>query len=127
MRGTRYSILPALTTEGIIALDIFEGLVTKEYFLAFIKEQVVCRPFLLNDHDYSATSLQCPMLNPYPAKRSVVILDNCSIHHDEELRQLVVEECGQSIFVRFIDLTWLIFNRRPPHLFTPLFSRFQSH
>jgi len=46
LRGTRYSILPALTTEGIIALDIFEGSVTKEYFLGFIKEQVVCSPFL---------------------------------------------------------------------------------
>jgi hypothetical protein len=27
-------------------------------------------------------------------KKSVVILDNCSIHHDEELRQIIVEECG---------------------------------
>jgi len=40
--GVCYSILPALTTEGIIALDIFEGSVTKERFLAFIREQVVC-------------------------------------------------------------------------------------
>jgi transposase len=36
LRGTRYSVLPALTTEGIIALDIFEGSVTKDRFLAFI-------------------------------------------------------------------------------------------
>jgi len=42
LRGVRYSILPALTTEGIIALDIFEGSVTKERFLAFIHDQVVC-------------------------------------------------------------------------------------
>ena len=31
--GVHYSILPALTTEGIIALDIFKGSVTKEMFL----------------------------------------------------------------------------------------------
>jgi hypothetical protein len=37
----RYSVLPALTTQGIIALDIFEGSVTKDRFLAFIREQVV--------------------------------------------------------------------------------------
>ncbi|KAH7923607.1 hypothetical protein BV22DRAFT_979295, partial [Leucogyrophana mollusca] len=72
----RYSILPALTTEGIIALDIFEGSVTKDKFLTFIREQVA------------------PQLNPFPGKRSVVILDNCSIHHDPELREIIVEECG---------------------------------
>ena len=38
---------------------------------------------------------QAPQLNPYPGKRSVVVLDNCSIHHDEEIRELVVEECGE--------------------------------
>jgi transposase len=32
LRGTRYSVLPALTTQGIIALDIFEGSVTKDRF-----------------------------------------------------------------------------------------------
>jgi transposase len=42
LRGVRYSILPALTTEGIVALDIFEGSVTKERFLTFIHEQIVC-------------------------------------------------------------------------------------
>ncbi|KAH7903058.1 hypothetical protein BJ138DRAFT_1021194, partial [Hygrophoropsis aurantiaca] len=36
-----------------------------------------------------------PQLNPYPGKKSVVILDNCSIHHDEELRQIIVDECGE--------------------------------
>jgi transposase len=38
--------------------------------------------------------LKCPQLNPYPQKRSVVILDNCSIHHDEELRRMIIDECG---------------------------------
>ncbi|TFK62728.1 hypothetical protein BDN72DRAFT_748698, partial [Pluteus cervinus] len=72
----RYSILPALTTEGIVALEIFEGSVTKDRFLTFIQDHI------------------CPILNPYPHKRSVVLLDNCSIHHDEELRRLIEDECG---------------------------------
>jgi transposase len=38
---------------------------------------------------------KAPQLNPYPGKKSVVILDNCSIHHDEELREIIVEECGE--------------------------------
>ncbi|KAJ6576918.1 hypothetical protein DFH09DRAFT_812878, partial [Mycena vulgaris] len=41
IRGTRYSILPALTMEGIVALNIFEGSVTKEHFLGFLREQVM--------------------------------------------------------------------------------------
>ena len=40
-RGKRYPILPALSADGIIALDIFEGSVNKERFLQFLQEQVV--------------------------------------------------------------------------------------
>jgi len=39
--GVRYSILPALTTEGIIALEIVEGSITKERFLSFLENQIV--------------------------------------------------------------------------------------
>jgi transposase len=41
IRGIRHSILPALSLDGIIALDIFEGSVTKALFLSFLREQVV--------------------------------------------------------------------------------------
>jgi len=42
LRSIRHSVLPALSIDGIIALDIFEGSVTKERFLGFIEQQVVC-------------------------------------------------------------------------------------
>jgi len=41
IRGQRYSVLPALTADGLIALDIFEGSVNKDLFIKFITEQVV--------------------------------------------------------------------------------------
>ena len=41
VRGQQYSILPALTWEGMIALDIFEGSVNKEHFIQFLNEQLV--------------------------------------------------------------------------------------
>ena len=41
LRGKRHSILPALSSDGIIALDIFEGSVNKERFLQFLREEVV--------------------------------------------------------------------------------------
>jgi hypothetical protein len=41
MQGTRYSILPALTVDGIMAIDIFPGSVDRECFLQFLREQVM--------------------------------------------------------------------------------------
>ena len=43
LRGQRYSILPALTVEGIITLEIFEGSVNKEKFMQFLRENLVYR------------------------------------------------------------------------------------
>jgi hypothetical protein len=40
-RGKRYSVLPALTIDGIIGLEIFEGSVNKEKFLSFLRAHVV--------------------------------------------------------------------------------------
>jgi hypothetical protein len=40
-----YELLPALTYEGVIALDIFKGSVNKEHFLQFLNEQLVCNVF----------------------------------------------------------------------------------
>lgn len=41
LRGQRFSVLPALTSTGIIALDIFEGSVTKERFINFLEKDLV--------------------------------------------------------------------------------------
>ena len=45
IRGERFSILPALTCDGIIALDIFEGTVNKEKFINFLRRDLVCPTF----------------------------------------------------------------------------------
>ncbi|KAF8833482.1 hypothetical protein BDN67DRAFT_872081, partial [Paxillus ammoniavirescens] len=63
-------ILPALDSNGIFALEIFEGSVNKEKFISFLQDQA-------------------PKLNPYPHNRSVVIMDNCWIHHDEEICAII--------------------------------------
>jgi transposase len=41
LHGVHYSVLPALTMDGIVALDIFEGSVTQDQFLTFLREQIV--------------------------------------------------------------------------------------
>ncbi|KAF9034762.1 hypothetical protein BJ165DRAFT_1356135, partial [Panaeolus papilionaceus] len=85
-----YSILPALTTDGIIALEIVEGSITKDCFLTFLQEQIA------------------PQLNPYPGKHSVVLLDNCAIHHDADIRELIVDQCGEQYTISTIVFTYLI-------------------
>jgi len=71
VRGARYSIVPAITLDGIIGYDIVEGPVDSQRFLKILKEHVM------------------PFTNPYPGPRSVIIMDNCRIHHSEEVRALV--------------------------------------
>lgn len=70
VRGARFSLLPALTLEGIIHLSIKEGSFDGEAFLNFIRE-------LLD------------MMEPYPAPNSVLVLDNCAIHKVDGVRELV--------------------------------------
>ena len=41
VRGKRFSLLPILTLDGIIAHDIIEGSVTSERFVEFLHELVV--------------------------------------------------------------------------------------
>jgi transposase len=50
LRGVRYSMLPALSINGIIALQIFEGSVTKEKFLSFLETDIVRFSFCFNFH-----------------------------------------------------------------------------
>lgn len=42
VRGKRFSILPLLSLDGIIAYDVIEGSVTADKFLSFIRNMVVC-------------------------------------------------------------------------------------
>jgi hypothetical protein len=47
IRGKRYTLLPALTEQGIIAADIMEGSCTKERFKEFVVSQVVSTLFYI--------------------------------------------------------------------------------
>jgi transposase len=51
LRGVRHSILPALTSQGMIALEIFEGSVNKERFIRFLRDNIVCSFFTCTRYD----------------------------------------------------------------------------
>ncbi|KAH7916957.1 hypothetical protein BV22DRAFT_1027167 [Leucogyrophana mollusca] len=62
----RYSILPTLSRDRILHLDVINESWKGATFYRFIKA-------LLNN------------MNPFPQRNSVIIMDNASIHHLPEL------------------------------------------
>ena len=69
-QSERWSILPALTIEGYLDYIIFHRSITTKIFNDFVEDRVL------------------PYCNPYPGPRSVLILDNASIHKNIRLREL---------------------------------------
>jgi len=47
VHGKRYTMLPALSLDGILALDVMEGSCTKDRFQEFILSQVVSEIFVI--------------------------------------------------------------------------------
>lgn len=70
---TRYWILPAMTTSRIIYSYIKMGSYNGEQFL-----------------DWLEGLLQ--VMNPYPGPHSVLILNNCRIHHVEGIEEMCEEQ-----------------------------------
>jgi len=62
-KSENYSVLPALTVDGYIACNVYQGAVNGEMFKDFIEYHVL------------------PLCQPFPGPRSVLILDNAAIHH----------------------------------------------
>ncbi|KAI0043139.1 hypothetical protein FA95DRAFT_1499052 [Auriscalpium vulgare] len=79
-RGQRYSILPALSLDGYIAIQLIPGAVNGHDFFDFVVNDVL------------------PQMNPYPQPRSVLIMDNASIHKSDALRE-VIEASGMCFLV----------------------------
>jgi hypothetical protein len=46
LQGQKYSILPALSLDGILTLDIFEGSVNQECFIQFLQNSLVIFTFI---------------------------------------------------------------------------------
>ena len=64
-----YSVLLALSLEGVIYSDIVKGSYNGKKFVWFMDE---------------LTSV----MNPYPGKNSVLVMDNCWIHHVPEVEEV---------------------------------------
>jgi transposase len=67
----RWSILPALSHDGMIYLSVREGAYNSDMFLEFIASLLT-------------------QMQPFPAPKSVVVLDNCKIHKDPRILEHIV-------------------------------------
>jgi hypothetical protein len=65
-----------LTLDGIIAHDVIEGLVNTKHFLSFLEKHVV------SDFGFTCCSR---LILTYSGLHSILVLDNCSIHHAEKI------------------------------------------
>ena len=68
-RGTRISAVCALSQEGLMCYELIEGTTNGDKFYNFIRGSVI------------------PKMQPFPGPKSVLIMDNCSIHHTHKLKQ----------------------------------------
>lgn len=68
--ATRYSVLPALSLDGILHLDVQKGSYNTICFNEFVGG--------LLDH-----------MNPFPHRNSVIVMDNTSAHKSDDLRDYV--------------------------------------
>lgn len=71
-QNVSYSMLPALTVDGIIYSHIKIGGYNGDQFMEWLEGVL-------------------SVMNPYPAPRSVLILDNCRIHHVPGVEELCEE------------------------------------
>ena len=70
----RYSILPAISLDGVLHLDIMTKSWNSVEFRQYIE--------VLLDN-----------MNPFPRRNSVLVMDNASVHHFDGLREIVEAWC----------------------------------
>ena len=79
-RGTKYTILPALSLDGILHLEVVENAVTGDVFRCFLEGLL-------------------PHMNKWPLPNSVLVIDNASIHKVAGIRKLVEEHGMRLMFL----------------------------
>lgn len=81
VRGIRYTAIPVVSMGGIHDVYLHQGTMNGEYFTEFVQ------------------SCLLPILQPFNwlNSRSVIILDNASIHHIQEVRDLIETQAGSKL------------------------------
>ena len=83
IRGTRYNAIAAMSSSSVLALKIKNGTVNGEDFFDFIRGELI------------------PQMLPFDGQNhnSILVLDNCSIHHVHEVKQVLQSAGILTIFL----------------------------
>ena len=81
VRGIRYTAIPVMSMKGIHDVYLHQGTMNGDYFAKFVKSCLfpILQPF--------------NWLNPH----SVVILDNASIHHVQQVKDMIETQAGSRL------------------------------
>ena len=71
-RSKSWSILPAIGINGYLEYEIYQGSFNRERFALFVRKVL-------------------KKMNPWPALRSVLVMDNCTTHHSVMIKDLCRE------------------------------------
>ncbi len=78
--GAKYSLLPAISLDGILHLEVIEGTVTGADFRRFVQGLL-------------------PLMNEWPLPNSVLVIDNASIHKVAGIREMVEERSARLLYL----------------------------
>ena len=67
VRGTRISSVLAMTLSGVLTYEFHTGTIDGNKFFNFVRGNLI------------------PNMQPFPGPHSILIMDNCSIHHVDEV------------------------------------------
>jgi hypothetical protein len=91
----RYSVLPALSLDGILHISIVQGSFNYKSFAKFIEGLLM-------------------QMNPFPAPNSVIVMDNCRIHKSPLVLDMIHEayiNCYHLFICLFISKLMVMLQR----------------
>lgn len=70
LKTSRYNVLPAISLDGVLHLDIISRSWTAVEFRNYL-------------------DVLLDVMNPFPQDNSVLVMDNASVHHFDGIREMV--------------------------------------
>ena len=84
-REQRFQILPAYTQDGVIFARVYQGSTDSTVFEDFIEQLL-------------------PLCGKWPEPKSVLVMDNASIHHTERIEQMCRDASVKLVYLPLYSL-----------------------
>ena len=78
-RGIRVSAIVGMSADGVQVYELSTGSTDANKFIDFIRGNLI------------------PTMKPFPDKHSIIVMDDCAIHHVQEVKDLI-NSCSIALF-----------------------------